>query len=115
MPNPRRANGTRRDKLRARVLREESSCHLCEQPVNVCLPHGLPGSPEVDELSPVSHGGDPLSRANTRLAHRWCNRRRSAMPVEMAKALILANPPRFGVDGEMLVRSLAAVSSRRWL
>lgn len=70
MSNPRRANGARRDKLIARVRREESVCHLCEQWVDKRLPHGLPGSPEVDELIPVAHGGDPLARANCRLAHR---------------------------------------------
>ena len=31
-------------------MREESTCHLCGQWVDVRLPHGLPGSPEVDEV-----------------------------------------------------------------
>lgn len=39
-----------------------------------CKPHPL--SPEVDEIIPVSLGGDPLSRANCRLSHRICNVRR---------------------------------------
>jgi 5-methylcytosine-specific restriction endonuclease McrA len=74
--NPRRANGHRRDQVRARVLREESDCWLCGKPVDKTLPHGLPGSPEVDEIVPVSLGGSPIDRANCRLAHRLCNVRR---------------------------------------
>lgn len=74
--NPRYANGHRRNQLRARVLREESYCWLCGQPVDVTLPPHLDGSPEVDEVVPVSLGGDPLDRNNCRLAHRLCNVRR---------------------------------------
>jgi 5-methylcytosine-specific restriction endonuclease McrA len=68
--NPRRANGYRRDQVRARVLREETDCWLCGQPVDKTLKTPDPGSPEVDEIVPVSLGGDPLARANCRLAHR---------------------------------------------
>ena len=74
--NPRRSNGTRRDKIRARVLREESHCWLCGELVDTSLPHGLPASPEVDEVVPVSKGGSPFDRSNCRLAHRLCNQRR---------------------------------------
>lgn len=76
MGNPRRTNGHRRNQLRARVLREEDTCWLCNQPVDKTLPPYLAGSPEVDEIVPVSLGGDPLDRANTHLAHRLCNVRR---------------------------------------
>jgi 5-methylcytosine-specific restriction endonuclease McrA len=75
-PNPRVANGHRRRQLRARVLREEHLCWLCGQPVDKTLPPGLPGSPEVDEVIPVSLGGSPLDRSNCRLACRLCNQRR---------------------------------------
>ncbi|MBG6083253.1 HNH endonuclease signature motif containing protein [Zhihengliuella flava] len=75
-PNIRRANGSARTKLRKRVIREESICWLCGKPVDKSLPHGLPGSPEVDEIVPVSKGGSPLERDNVRLAHRICNQRR---------------------------------------
>ena len=71
MGNPRRANGHRRDKVRARVLREENDCWLCGKPVDKTLGPYLDGSPEVDEIIPVSLGGDPFARANCRLAHRW--------------------------------------------
>lgn len=74
--NPRRSNSHRRNQLRARVLREEDTCHICNRYVDVELPHGLPYSPEVDEIIPVSKGGSPYDRANCRLAHRLCNQRR---------------------------------------
>lgn len=75
-PNPRRQNGHRRNQVRAQVFREEDHCWLCGRPVDKSLPPHLPGSPEVDEIIPVSLGGDPLDRKNTRLAHRLCNVRR---------------------------------------
>ena len=76
MSNPRRANGHRRDQLRAQVLREEDDCWLCGKPVDKTLGPYLDGSPEVDEILPVSEGGDPLDRTNCRLSHRLCNVRR---------------------------------------
>lgn len=74
--NPRRTNSTKRNALRKRVLREESVCGICTAPVDVTLPHGMPESPEVDEIVPVSKGGDPYDRKNCRLVHRLCNQRR---------------------------------------
>lgn len=110
MSNPRRSNGAKRDRLRAKVLREESHCHLCGLPVDKTLPHGLPASPEVDELIPVVLGGSPFDRGNCRLAHRWCNRWRWYGPVEPARAHLHASPPPFAVAARML----EPVSSRRW-
>jgi hypothetical protein len=74
--NPRYRNGHRRRQLRAQVLAEETHCGICGQPVDVSLPAGLPESPEVDEIQPVSLGGDPLDRNGCRLTHRRCNQRR---------------------------------------
>ena len=87
MNNPRRSNSTKRNKLRAQVLREETNCWLCGQPVDVKLKAGLPESPEVDEILPVSLGGNPYDRSNTRLAHRLCNQKRSnKLPAEAIEA-----------------------------
>jgi 5-methylcytosine-specific restriction endonuclease McrA len=33
--------------------------------------------PEVDEIIPVSRGGNPLDIDNCQLTHRFCNRRKS--------------------------------------
>lgn len=68
--NPRRANGHRRDQVRRRVLAEEDHCWLCGGPVDKSLKTPDPWSPEVDEVIPVSLGGDPFARDNCRLSHR---------------------------------------------
>lgn len=112
--NPRRANGTKRDRLRRRVLREEHTCHLCDQAVDTTLRHGLPGSPEVDELVPVTYGGDPLDRSLCRLAHRHCNRLRWHGPVATARAKLAADPPKFAGDGTLRIAEVAPVTSRVW-
>lgn len=74
--NPRRQNGHRRTRLRQRVLAAYTHCALCGRTVDKTLPAGDPGAPEVDEIIPVSHGGDPLAWANVQLAHRICNQRK---------------------------------------
>lgn len=80
MPSPNRnirtANGHRRRQLRAQVIAEEDHCGICGRPVDKELPHGTPGSPEVDEILPVSRGGSPYDRSNCRLVHRLCNQKR---------------------------------------
>lgn len=40
------------------------------------LPAGHPMSFEVDEVIPVSKGGDPLDFDNTQPSHRICNQRK---------------------------------------
>jgi len=76
MPDPRSRNGHRRRKVRAHVLAGEPICGICNGFVDVTLPHGLPDSPEVDEIIPISKGGSPYDPNNCRLAHRLCNQRR---------------------------------------
>ncbi len=91
--NPRVANGHRRRQLRARVLASESDCWLCGQAVDKTLHHHDPMAPEVDEVVPVSLGGDPLSRANTRLAHRLCNQRRGNATTTPGQGVDVAGMP----------------------
>lgn len=74
--NPRNANGNARRKLRARLRAEGRPCHICGLPIDYGLPAGDPWSFEVDELVPVSRGGDPLDYSNVDAAHRICNQRR---------------------------------------
>lgn len=76
MSLPRNANGHRRRQVRARVLAEESDCGICHKPVDKTLKTPHPGSPEVDEIIPVSLGGSPYDRDNCRLTHRLCNEQR---------------------------------------
>lgn len=73
MTNPRYANGYRRRQLRARILREEDVCWICDEVVDKDLSTPHPLSPEVHEIIPVAHGGDPLDPTNCVLTHRICN------------------------------------------
>lgn len=86
--NPRNRNGARRRALRARVLASSDVCAICGKPVDKSLKTPHPLSPEVDEMVPVSRGGDPLSFANCRLTHRRCNRLKSDKTDEHARALL---------------------------
>ena len=74
--NPRRSNGSARNKLRARIKALGLPCHICGRPIDYSLPPGTPMSFEVDEIVPVSRGGDPLDMANCAAAHRICNQRK---------------------------------------
>ena len=77
--NPRYANGNTRRKIRARWKSIGAPCWLCNKPIDYSLgfivdkrtgkkrPH--PMSFVVDEVVPVSKGGDPLAFDNTRPAH----------------------------------------------
>jgi hypothetical protein len=78
--NPRVSNGHRRRELRARILREENICYLCGGEVDTKLGPGLPSSPEVHEVIPISKGGDPLDRNGCALTHRLCNQKYGAGP-----------------------------------
>lgn len=75
-PDPRTRNGHARRKLRARLRGEGRPCHICRMLIDYSLPAGDPMSFEVDELVPVSRGGDPLDYGNVDAAHRICNQRR---------------------------------------
>ena len=84
-PHP-NANGHRRRELRRRVLNEESHCALCDTPVDKTLHHLNPQAPVVDEDIPRARGGSPYDRNNCHLMHRECNRWKSTMTLEEAKA-----------------------------
>lgn len=74
--NPRYSNGSRRRAIRARWRAIGAPCALCGHAIDYTLPAGHPMSFEVDEIVPVSKGGDPLDFANTQPAHRMCNQRK---------------------------------------
>lgn len=90
--NPRNRNGARRRQLRARVLAAYANCAICGQPVDKTLRTPHPLSPEVDEITPVSRGGDPLSWDNVRLTHRRCNRLKSNKSDDYARARLAGAP-----------------------
>lgn len=74
--NPRRSNSTRRNAIRKRWRSIGAPCALCGRAIDYSLPAGHPMSFEVDEIVPVSRGGDPLDFDNTQPAHRICNQRK---------------------------------------
>lgn len=74
--NPRYANGARRRAIRARLLATQDTCALCGRPIDKTLRTPHPMSAEVDEIVPVSRGGDPLDIRNCQLVHRVCNQRK---------------------------------------
>lgn len=76
--NVRYKNGARRRALRARVKAWGRPCAICGKPIDYDLPPGHPMSFEVDEIIPVSKGGDPLSIDNVQPAHRICNQRKGS-------------------------------------
>lgn len=83
MRNPRYANGHRRRQLRQRHLATAhhhtcpyEHCRWPNQPFDPTLDPHHEQAPEVDEIIPVSLGGNPLTWSNTRLMHRWCNQQR---------------------------------------
>lgn len=92
MGNPRYANGARRNELRAWLKAQGLPCAICGQPIDYSLEWWVdptdgrrkrhPLSFEVDEVVPVSRGGDPLSRSNVQPAHRICNQRRGNKPMQ---------------------------------
>ncbi|MFF7966748.1 HNH endonuclease [Streptomyces sp. NPDC007903] len=60
--------------LQARVFAEETDCWLCHRWVDQTLPGTThPMARTVDHVVPLWLGGEPLDRANCRLAHRRCN------------------------------------------
>lgn len=111
--NTRHANGWRRQQVVARVLAAYDTCHLCGRPVDKSLPPGLPGSPEVDEIIPVSKGGSPYLFSNCRLAHRWCNRVRSNHSVAWAREHIKQTFEQ-GYTADLKATSMPLVTSGDW-
>ena len=74
--NPRYKNGARRRELRRWLLYTQDTCALCGKPIDKTLKTPHPMSAEVDEIIPVSKGGDPLDKRNVQLVHRICNQRK---------------------------------------
>ena len=83
--NPRRANGHRRDALRARVLGRGEPCWICGLPIDPSEHNLSPVQGVVDELVPVSKGGSPLDPGNCAPTHRCCNAWRSAKSVSLVR------------------------------
>ncbi len=104
-PNPRRSNGSRRDKARATVRSWGRPCAICGGAIDYALPPGHPMSFEVDEIVPVSLGGSPFDIGNLQPAHRRCNQWRGNRAMQDVRDFVdgrsdagLRLPPRPSTD-----------------
>ena len=89
--NPRRANGTRRNAVLARLRQLDDPCWICGLPIPGGMPRGHPEAMEADEIVPVSKGGSPYDMRNLARAHRCCNnwrRNRSAPAVGAVRSAV---------------------------
>jgi 5-methylcytosine-specific restriction endonuclease McrA len=88
-------NRRKRDALRAVVFRDRFDdegnkiyagdiCYLCGRKIDLLLKAGNPGAPEMEDIIPVSQGGNPLDPDNLRPAHKSCNGRKGDKPVDVA-------------------------------
>jgi 5-methylcytosine-specific restriction endonuclease McrA len=85
-------------RLRAKVFAEETHCWVCHRWVDQSLPGRThPMGRTLDHVRRLVDGGDPLDRANARLAHRKCN-------TQWSNRLQAAQRPResFSVDASSL-------------
>lgn len=70
--------GTAWWKVQAQVYAEETDCWWCGKYVDQSLDGRThPMGRTVDHVQEMWQGGDPLDRANCRLAHRRCNTAKS--------------------------------------
>lgn len=74
--NPRYRSWHKREAIRRWLLSTQDVCALCHKPIDKTLKTPDPLSPEVDEIIPISKGGDPYDRNNVQLVHRICNQRK---------------------------------------
>lgn len=65
------------DKNKKRILKTQSVCGICGQPVDKTLKPPHPLSPVIDHIIPISKGGHPSDLKNLQLAHWQCNRAKS--------------------------------------
>lgn len=84
--NPRRTHSTKRNALRARVAAMGLPCAICGGEIDYSLPPNLPDSYELDEIIPVSKGGNPYDPDNVQPTHRRCNRQKSDKVIVKAEA-----------------------------
>ena len=110
--NVRYSNGSRRRALRSWLRSQGRPCWICREfgrsgEIDYSLPAGHPMSFEVDELDPVSLGGDPLDPSNVDAAHRCCNQWRGNRTVAQVRAIArgLCRPP---------TRTAPVATSRDW-
>lgn len=83
--NPRYRSWHKREAIRRWLLSTQDTCALCGMPIDKTLKTPDPLSAEVDEIIPISKGGDPYDRNNVQLVHRICNQRKGNKIVHEVK------------------------------
>lgn len=114
--NVRNKNGNARRKLRIWLKAQGRPCWICKEfgrppEIDYSLPARNPWSFEVDELVPVSKGGDPLDRNNVDAAHRCCNQWRGNKSVAEVKAIAHGEGTSIVAPATLSVRG---TTSREW-
>lgn len=84
----RRHTGRPWQRIRTRVIAEETHCGICGRTVNKQLPARHRHSATVDLIHPLSRGGSPLDRTNLRLAHYSCNASRGNATTKRRRKLM---------------------------
>ena len=67
--------------LAALIAMDNSTCHICRQPVDITLKYPDPMSRSIDHIIPISRGG-LHEESNCGLAHLRCNVSKSARLME---------------------------------
>lgn len=68
-----------------------TECYLCGTEVDTTVPHGLPASPQIDHVHPLSREGCPGDVLNnTAIVHAMCNASKGA---KLVSELTLPFPP----------------------
>lgn len=62
---------------RNKILKMQTICGICGNPVDKTLKFPDPFSPVVDHIVPIVKGGHPSDINNLQLAHHRCNREKS--------------------------------------
>ena len=80
--------GSDYENIRQRVFEEyKSLCNICDEFVDITLQEGLPMSPTVDHVVPISKGGAPLDILNMRPCHDAHNKLKGTKPLNVARAI----------------------------
>lgn len=74
MPRSRGRTGRPWRRTRQRIIRRDSICYLCGQPLDPALQYPHPQSTVVDHIEPLSHNDHrALDLTNLAAVHKRCN------------------------------------------
>lgn len=79
----------RYDPVTGEIIYHGNICYLCEGEIDLNLPPGLPGSPEIEHIEAWSQGGGN-DISNLRPSHKLCNGKKSDFDAITARRNILA-------------------------